>query len=90
MIRILAVFLVAILIFVWYLLFIGDNGLTKYLKLKHQIVVVENQNKELAKQNAALYAKIDILKKNPEATESKARSDLGMVKKGETFYQIVK
>ena len=39
--------------------------------------------------NAALEAEVKDLKQGMQAVEERARSELGMIKKGETFYQIV-
>lgn len=45
-------------------------------------------NKKLAERNAILMADIFDLKHGNEAIEEHARNDLGMIKKGEVFYQI--
>ena len=44
--------------------------------------------RELAKGNRTLAAEVQDLKKGTTAIEERARTDLGMVGKGETFYQV--
>jgi len=48
------------------------------------------ENEELKKRNALLLFQIKRLRNSKDATEARARNELGMVKKGETFYQVVK
>ncbi len=46
-------------------------------------------NKDARQRNSVLVAEIDDLKSGLTAVEERARSDLGMIKEGETFYQII-
>ena len=48
------------------------------------------QNERLKKDNDELIFQIQRIQSSQDAAESRARSELGMVKKGETFYQVVK
>ena len=50
---------------------------------------LKEQNQRLGERNRALAAEVLDLKKGLEAVEEKARREMGMVKEGETFYQIV-
>jgi len=47
------------------------------------------QNANLAQRNALLKADINDLKIGLEAIEERARNELGLIKKGETFYRIL-
>ena len=47
------------------------------------------ENLELRERNAALQAEVTDLRQGLDAIEEHAREDLGMVKEGETFYQVV-
>ena len=47
------------------------------------------ENLELRERNAALQAEVADLRQGLDAIEEHAREDLGMVKEGETFYQVV-
>jgi cell division protein FtsB len=59
------------------------------MRLKTQVDAQAAENAALAKRNAALTAEVNDLKGGQAAIEERARAELGMVKKGETFYQIV-
>jgi cell division protein FtsB len=44
---------------------------------------------KLRQRNRALQAEVLDLKKGLDAVEERARSELGMIKEGEVFYQVV-
>ena len=46
-------------------------------------------NEQTQKRNAALDAEVRDLKRGTEAIEERARSELGMVKQGEIFFQVI-
>ena len=50
---------------------------------------MSEQNAHLRARNAALQAEVDDLKSGVAAMEGRARTDLGMVRQGETFYLLV-
>jgi cell division protein FtsB len=84
-----------ILLFVLFLvlqyeLWFGQGGVASAFHLRTQITEQQQQNNELQKQNNELINEIKNLKNNNGLIESKARNDLGMVKKGEVFYQVTK
>ena len=58
-------------------------------RLTHAIALQKQQNEVQRERNAALDAEVNDLKQGVEAIEERARSELGMVKKNETFFQIV-
>ena len=47
------------------------------------------ENRQLQRRNQELGADVEDLKEGREAVEERARSELGMVKPGEVFYQVV-
>ena len=47
------------------------------------------ENKRLKLRNEQLEREIEDIKSDTESIEEKARTDLGMIKKGEEFYLIV-
>ncbi|MCW8928577.1 MAG: septum formation initiator family protein, partial [Gammaproteobacteria bacterium] len=49
----------------------------------------KQENSQLDERNKALEAEVRDLKQGLEALEERARSDLGMIKKDETFFQVV-
>ena len=72
-----------------YALWFKPGGVSDLVRLKKQVAVLQNQNTALQNRNQALSAQITDLKENNDAIEARARSELGMVKQGESFYQIV-
>ena len=47
------------------------------------------ENLKLQQRNEALKAEVEDLKSGEAAVEERARSELGMVKPGETFYRVI-
>ncbi len=83
------VVLLALLGLLQYELWFSPGGLRSVNQLKG-LVRQQTQNNLVAKEkNSALLADINDLKKGGEAIEERARNTLGMVRKGETFYQVV-
>lgn len=87
--KIIVAVLVLLLAFLQYRLWVGDGSLAEVRQLKQAIVAQEKENKLLAKRNRALEAEVRDLKQGLEAIEERARSELGMIRKDETFFQIV-
>jgi cell division protein FtsB len=72
-----------------YRLWFEAGGVKDMLKLKKSLALQMQENDHLKQRNEALLFQIERLKNNQDAIESRARSELGMIKKDETFYQIV-
>ena len=47
------------------------------------------ENESLAQRNRELQAEVEDLRQGLEAVEERARSELGMIKENEEFYQVV-
>ena len=73
-----------------YQLWFAPNGINKTLKLKQAVAVQQQQNEVEQKHNGNLQADVASLKKDTTSVEDHARNELGMIKKGETFYQVIK
>jgi cell division protein FtsB len=58
-------------------------------RLQRQLDTQKTENEQLKERNRALEAEVKDLKQGLEAIEERSRSELGMIRKGETFYQIV-
>lgn len=84
------IFLIALLIFLQVRLWFQPGGIIDMVRLKKQLAVEQQVNEKLKKRNDALMVQVEDLQKNRDAMESRARQELGMIKKGETFYQVVK
>lgn len=81
--------LVGLFIILQYDLWVGDGSLATVWRLQQSLESQTKENKILADRNKALEAEVIDLKKGKDAIEERARSDLGMIKKGETYIQIV-
>lgn len=87
--KFLAAGLVIVLVLLQYRLWLGDGGMREVHRLRAEIEVQRDQNSELKERNRTLAAEVQDLKKGTVAIEERARTDLGMVGRGETFYQVV-
>ena len=87
--KFLAAALVIVLVLLQYRLWLGDGGMSEVHRLRADIEVQRSQNRELKERNRTLAAEVQDLKKGTVAIEERARTDLGMVGRGETFYQVV-
>lgn len=90
MARILLAILVFLLLSLQYRLWFGEGSIVSVAKLNDQVQQQIALNKQLQQRNNVLIAEVKDLKSGHDAVEERARNDLGMIKKDETFYQIVK
>jgi len=70
-------------------LWLSDGGYRKTMKLREAVADQRLMNQQLRDRNAALDAEVVNLKQGLEAAEERARTDLGMIGRQETFYQVV-
>ena len=87
--RLVPLSLLLLLALLQYQLWFGVGSVPAAMRLRSQAEGQAAENAGLAKRNAALQAEGADLKQGQAAIEERARSELGMVKKGESFYQIV-
>lgn len=80
---------VILLVLLQYRLWFGNGSLTEVHHLQEQISLIEQENESLKERNLSLAAEVHDLKQGHEAIEERARSEMGMIKYDETFYQIV-
>ena len=86
--RWLIVVFVAALLLLQYRLWLSNDGLREVWRLTAEVNRRTDENSRLAIRNAALEAEVLDLKQGMAAAEERARTELGMVQAGETFYQI--
>jgi cell division protein FtsB len=67
----------------------GDGGWGEAQALRRTVAEQKAENARLQQRNDALAAEVEDLKSGEAAVEERARSELGMVKPGETFYRVV-
>jgi cell division protein FtsB len=87
--RLFAAILVLALLALQYRLWLSDDGVNEVRRLESAVTAQQRENAELEARNAQLAAEVENLKKGLDAVEERARSDLGMVRANETFYQVV-
>lgn len=81
--------LVSLLVSLQYALWIGDKNVIDLNRLKSAVEKTKQKNLELDQRNQKLLAEVIDLKQGGETIETLARSELGLIKEGETFYQII-
>jgi cell division protein FtsB len=67
----------------------GEGGVAQARALRAKVEQQRAENARLQQRNDALAAEVEDLKSGEAAVEERARSELGMVKPGETFYRVV-
>lgn len=67
----------------------GEGSITHIWALQDAIEEQSFENDRLKDRNQVLDAEVQDLKSGLESIEERARSELGMIKKGETFYLLV-
>jgi len=87
--RLLLVVLVGLLAFLQYRLWMGEGGRGSVAALRQQVDGQLHENAGLQQRNDALAAEVEDLKSGEAAVEERARSELGMIRPGETFYRVV-
>lgn len=89
MARWLAVVFVLLLLLLQAKYWVGDGGVREVEALQARVQVQVDENAQLKQRNAALVAEVEELRAGKAALEERARSELGLIKPGETFYRIV-
>lgn len=87
--RILVIVLVALFGFLQYRLWVGEGSLAEVHALKREIVDQEAELARLTARNRELQAEVDDLRSGVDALEERARGELGMIKPGEIFLQVI-
>jgi cell division protein FtsB len=88
-VKIAAYVLIALLVLLQYPLWFGNGGVLVLWQLHREIAAQQKENEQLKERNRTLEAQVNDLKQGLEVIEGRARSELGMVKKGEAFYQVI-
>jgi cell division protein FtsB len=86
----LAFIIAALLVALQYPLWIGKGSWMRVWELDRGLAQQREANARLKARNDALDAEVRDLKRGTEALEERARLELGMIKKDEVFYQVVK
>lgn len=81
--------LVFTLVLLQYRLWVGDGSLAEVWSLKGELLAQREENQQLTARNRRLEAEVVDLKQGSEVIEDRARRELGMIRKDETFFHIV-
>jgi cell division protein FtsB len=82
---ILLLLLIALQLKMWF----GEGGYSVVKRLAVRVEEQARENELLALRNRELQAEVEDLRQGLHAIEERARSELGMVKENEEFYQVV-
>lgn len=86
-VKIVIISLAAVLILLQIRLWVGDGSITEVRSLSQAVAVQQKKVETLKERNQTLEAEVQDLKHRLAALEERGRTDLGMIRQGETFYQ---
>lgn len=81
--------LAVLLVLLQYKFWFGDTGFQKARQYEARIERLHAEIGKIRGRNAALEAEVEDLRNGMAAVEERARRDLGMIRKNETFFQII-
>jgi len=87
--RIFLLFLLTALLLLQVQLWIAPDGIRAVMQLQRDMQEQQDKNNILAARNQVLAAEVQDLKSGNDAIEERARSELGMIREGETFFQVI-
>jgi cell division protein FtsB len=87
--RWLTLLLVLVIVALQYPLWLGKGSWLRVWEVDQKIVAQQQINQGLKARNASLDAEVRDLKQGYGAIEERARSELGMVKQDEVFFQVL-
>ena len=87
--RMLTLVLAALIVLIQYPLWLGKGSWLRVWEVDQQIRAQRETNRQLQSRNSALEAEVRDLKVGMEAIEERARSELGMIRQDEIFFQVL-
>ena len=81
--------LLLILILLQLKMWFGEGGFSDVQRLEQRVEEQTEENEALAQRNRELRAEVEDLRQGLGAVEERARSELGLIKENEEFYQVV-
>jgi cell division protein FtsB len=87
--RWLALVLIVLLAGLQYRLWLGEGSVRELHELRQRIAETDAELGRMQARNDALAAEVQDLRSGLEAIEERARSELGMIQRGEVFLQVV-
>jgi cell division protein FtsB len=89
-VKTLAAILAVLVVALQYPLWAGKGGWMRVRELERNLAQQHESNARLKARNDSIDAEVRDLKEGNEAIEERARLELGMIKRDETFYQVVR
>ena len=87
--RLITLGLAVLLVLIQYPLWLGKGGWLRVWDLDKQLETAQKKINELKSRNAKLNSEVQDLREGTDAVEERARYELGMIKDGEIFVQIL-
>ena len=87
--RLLTLVLAALIALIQYPLWLGKGSWFRVWEVDQQIRAQREINHKLQSRNSAMDAEVRDLKQGLDAIEERARSELGMIRRDEMFFQVV-
>lgn len=87
--RLVMLILLSLFLALQYRLWLGKNSVPDYWRLQQEVTRQQETNERLRQRNQLLAADIADLRDGEEALEERARNELGLIKRRETFFRIV-
>jgi cell division protein FtsB len=87
--RALLAILLLVLLALQFKLWFGEGGYRNVQRLAQRVEQQAQENELLAQRNRELQAEVEDLRQGMEAIEERARTELGLIKENEEFYQVV-
>ena len=81
--------LLVVVLSLQYRLWLSGDGVRELARLSDAVERQKSENQELEARNQQMVAEVADLKAGMAAIEERARSELGMIGRNETFYQVV-
>jgi len=88
-VKVIAFVLLILLIWLQYKIWLQEGGIPEVLQLQKDVAVEQAEVEKLQERNQSLDAEVKDLKKGLDAIEERARSEMGMIKKGEVYFQVI-
>lgn len=85
----LSLVLIALIALIQYPLWLGKGSWFRVWEVDQQIKSQRDKNVKLQTRNTVLDAEVRDLKQGTEAIEERARSELGMIRQDEIFFQLL-
>lgn len=80
--------LLLLLLGLHYRIWVGENSFAYVHQLEQQLRTQESVNARLVERNRLLLLDVEALKTDLDAIEARARTELGMIRRGETLYLL--